>query len=84
MPNKQSVCDYENQKQTRTISNNKNTLQRNDNDRYKRTNQPDIFEIVDAFSHYVTIMCAPKNNDTMHSQHYLVHEIWINRRNQIR
>ena len=42
MPNKQSVCEYINKKQTRTISNNKNTLQRNDNDRDKRTNQPDI------------------------------------------
>ena len=42
MPNKQSVCKYENQKQTRTISNNKNTLQRNDNDRHKMTNQPVI------------------------------------------
>ena len=43
-----------------------------------------IFVIVDAFSHYITIMCAPKNN-----AHYaftalfetLVHEIGTTRRN---
>ena len=32
IPNKQSVCKYENKKQTRTTSINKNILQRNDND----------------------------------------------------
>ena len=30
-----------------------------------------IFVLVDAFSHYVTIMCAPKKMHIMHLQHYL-------------
>ena len=29
-----------------------------------------IFVIVDAFSHYVTIMCAPKTIPTMHTPPY--------------
>ena len=68
MPNKQSVCQYENKKQTRTISDNKTYFNQMIMIDTKGPIQPTsegnnyIFVIVDAFSRYVTIMCTPKNN----------------------
>ena len=68
MASKQSVGEYKNKKQTRTTSIKKtyfNEMIMNDtkgpiNPTSEGNNY--IFVIFDAFSHYVTIMCAPKNN----------------------
>ena len=68
MPNKQSICEYENKKQTRTTSTNKTYFNEMIMIDTKGPIHPTsegnnyIFVLVDAFSHYVTIMCAPKNN----------------------
>ena len=67
MPNKQNVCKYENIKQTKTTSNNKNFNELIMSDTKGPINPTSegnnyIFVIVDAFSHNVTIMCAPQND----------------------
>ena len=68
MPNKQSVCQYEKKGKQEQLTTTKTYFKEMVMIDTKGPIHPTsernnyIFVIVDAFSHYVTIMCAPKNN----------------------
>ena len=68
MPNKESICKPKNKKQARTTCTHKTYFKELIMIDTKGPIHPTsegnnyIFVLVDAFSHCVTIMCAPKSN----------------------